>query len=309
MDMTRPTSSPGSPKAHAPMADLGAVELGGTKTLVAVGSPDGSLGEVRQIATGDGQSTLDTVAGALSSENLSAIGVAAFGPLELRPGHPGFGRMLSTPKLGWSGTDIVGHLTDRLGLPVAIDTDVNAAAVGEGRLGASAGLANHVYITVGTGVGVGIVADHRVHRALAHPEAGHMVVKRHHRDDYTGSCPFHGDCLEGMASGPAVAGRFGSDPYLLRASALDEAVDLVAFYLAQAVRNLVYTLAPERFVIGGGISKMDGFHRRVRAHLDNQLAGYGVLDEYGSSGFVVAPGLGDRSGLTGAVLMAAAVVV
>jgi fructokinase len=289
------------------MTEIGAVELGGTKTLVAVGSPAGELGEVRQIVTGDGESTLDTVAGALSGGGLSAIGVAAFGPLELRPGHPLFGRVLSTPKAGWSGTDVVGHLTDRLGLPIAIDTDVNAAAVGEGRLGAAAGLANHVYITAGTGIGVGIVVDHRVHRGLSHPEAGHMVVNRHPSDDHQGSCPFHGDCLEGMASGPAVAARFGTDAYLLRGSAADEAVDLVTFYLAQGLRNLVYTLAPERFVIGGGLSKMEGFHRRVRAHLDGQLAGYGAIEEYGSSGFVVEPGLGDRSGLTGALLLGATV--
>lgn len=289
------------------MSDIGAVELGGTKTLVSVGTSSGALGEVRQIVTGDGQSTLDTVAGALGSESLSAIGVAAFGPLELRPGHPHFGRVMSTPKHGWSGTNIVGNLEDRLGLPVAIDTDVNAAALGEGELGASAGLANHVYITVGTGIGVGIVADHQVYRGLSHPEGGHMAVKRHDQDDHEGICPFHGDCLEGMASGTSVAARFGTDAYLLRGSAAEEAVDLVAFYLAQGLRNLVYLLAPERFVIGGGISKMEGFHRRVRAHLDGQLAGYRALDEYGTSGYVVAPGLGDRSGLTGAALIGARV--
>lgn len=289
------------------MTDIGAVELGGTKSLVAVASPDGSLGEVRQIVTGDGQSTLDTVAGALSGEDLAAIGIAAFGPIELRPGHPSYGHVMTTPKPGWKGTNLVGHLSDRLGLPIAIDTDVNAAAVGEGRLGAASGLANHVYLTVGTGVGVGIVVDHRVYRSLSHPEAGHMVVKRLDGDDHTGSCPFHGDCLEGMASGPAIAARFGTDPYLLRDSEADEAVDLVTFYLAQGLRNLVYTLAPERFVIGGGVSKMEGFHRKVRAHLVGQLNSYGALEEYGSSGFVVEPGLGDRSGLTGAALIGAAV--
>jgi fructokinase len=140
---------------------------------------------------------------------LEALGVGSFGPVELRPGHQGFGHITATPKPGWAGTDMVGPFAAALGVPVGFDTDVNAAALGEGRWGAARGLRSFVYLTLGTGIGGGAVVDGRLLHGLGHPEMGHVAVGRRVGDDFAGVCPFHGDCFEGMASGPALAARFG----------------------------------------------------------------------------------------------------
>lgn len=286
----------------------GAVELGGTKTLVAVGSDEGELGETLRIETGERPGpVVDAVVEFLSGHELRAVGIASFGPLELRPAHDSFGSIVATPKPGWSNFNLVSAIGDRVEVPVAIDTDVNGAAIAEGRWGASAGLDDHIYITVGTGIGAGIVVGGKVLRGLAHPEFGHIAVEKRLDDTFAGSCPFHGACLEGLAAGPALEARFGARPSQLGAMVREQAVTLTAHYVSQAVRTLVYTVAPGRVVIGGGVSKMDGFHSAVRNQLEVQLAGYAVLPEHKSDRFVSSPGLGDRSGLIGGIALAVGV--
>lgn len=290
------------------MTLYGAVELGGTKTLVAVGNDEGGLGETLRLETGDRPGrVIDSVVEFLSRHELNSVGIASFGPLELRPGHDQFGSILATPKPGWSNFDLVSAIGDRLEVPVAIDSDVNGAAIAEGRWGASVGLDHHAYITVGTGIGAGIVVGGKVVRGLAHPEFGHITVEKHPDDDFPGRCPFHHTCLEGLAAGPALEARFGAHPSQIGPTDRGQAVMLTAFYVSQAVRTLVYTVAPERVVIGGGVSKLDGFHPAVRGQLEKQLAGYAVLPEHSSDGFVASPGLGDRSGLIGGLALAVGV--
>ena len=283
----------------------GTVELGGTKTLVAVGNGDGSLGEPLRLETGDKPGpVVDAVVEYFSQHALTSVGIASFGPLELRSGHAQFGSILATPKPGWINFNLVSAIGGRLGVPVVIDTDVNGAALAEGRWGASPGLDDHAYITVGTGIGAGIVVGGDLVRGLAHPEFGHIAVEKHPDDKYAGNCPFHKACLEGMAAGPALEARFGERPSHLGDRERAQAIDLAAFYVSQAVRNLVYTVSPERVVIGGGVSKMDGFHSAVRHHLVGQLAGYAVLPEHSSEEFVTPPGLGDQAGLVGGLALA-----
>lgn len=286
------------------MGRLGAVEIGGTKTLVAAAESVDDLVGHRRFPTTTPEDTLDAVTAYLASTNVTGVGVASFGPVELRPGHEGFGQITITPKQGWSHTPVVAWFTQKLGVPVAFDTDVNAAAVGEGRWGAAVDVDDFVYVTVGTGIGGGVVSKGSPLHGAPHPEVGHVVVRRHPNDDHPGSCPFHGDCLEGMAAGPAVAARFGRSGEALSGSDLESAVDLVAFYIAQGLRNLVYAVAPERFVVGGGVSKMTGFHQMVRGKLVDELAGYPAEAAHLDPGFVVAPGLGDLSGLAGALALA-----
>jgi fructokinase len=287
----------------------GAVELGGTKTLVTTGNGDGELGETVRLETGDKPGpVVDAIVKILAPHELSSIGIASFGPLELRPGHPDFGSILATPKPGWAGFNLVDAIGDRLGLPVALDTDVNGAALAEGIWGQSRGLDHHAYITVGTGVGAGIVISGGVLRGLAHPEFGHIAVARHPRDDFDGGCPYHRSCLEGMAAGPSLEARFGARASRLGPAETDEAVAFSAFYLAQAIRTLIYTVSPQRVVVGGGVSRLPGFHAAVRALLADQLSGYGVLQEHSAEGFIAAPGLGDRSGLMGGIALAARLV-
>lgn len=281
----------------------GAVELGGTKALVGVGTGVDDLDDVARIPTTTPGETIDRVAEHLARHGgrIEAIGVASFGPIELRKDHPGYGRITNTTKPGWSGAEVAGPLAAALGVPVVLDTDVNGAALGEGRWGAAAGLDDFVYLTVGTGIGGGAVAGGRLIAGLGHPEMGHVVVSPLDGDDFPGICVFHGRCLEGMASGPALAARYGVEPERL---ADDPAVTwLAAGYLAQGLRDMVYLLAPARVVVGGGVAKLPGMVDAIQARLGDELAGYPGLLEHGD-GFVAAAGLGDHAGLAGALILA-----
>lgn len=286
------------------MPNLGAVELGGTKTLVASGRGVADLHEPFRIETSDPATTLDLVCDRLLPADVEAVGVACFGPLELRSERGAFGHIVRTPKPGWSLTDVAGALRGRLGLPLSIDTDVNGAALGEWKWGATSGLESSAYVTVGTGIGGGVLVSGRPLHGAPHPEVGHTVVLPHPEDDHPGSCPYHGRCLEGMASGPAIAARFGRTAEDLPEDLREEALDLVTYYLAQGLRNLVYGVAPERIVVGGGVSKLPGFHQQLGRRLLTELAGYPGVDDHAAADFVVAPGLGDLSGLAGAMVLA-----
>lgn len=280
----------------------GAVELGGTKTLVAVGEDPSDLEDATRVATTDPETTLGEVVAHLSGQPLDAVGIASFGPLEVRRDHPRYGTITTTPKPGWPNTPVLETIRHALGVPVAIDTDVNGAGLGEGRWGAAAGLTDFVYITVGTGIGGGVIVGGRPVGAVGHPELGHVTVAPLRGDEYGGRCPYHGRCLEGMACGPALQDRFGPpDSWTDPAGVLG----IATHYVAQGVRNVIYTIAPQRVIVGGGVSEMPGFHDRLRSELEAQLAGYPQISEYTESDYVLSPGLGDRSGLAGALVLAA----
>ena len=285
------------------MTLFGAVEIGGTKTDVAIGTSPEDLTEPHRIPTGIPEETLGAVVDYLTGQPVDAIGVASFGPLDLDPSSTGYGRMLSTPKPGWSEVDVLGILSDGLRPPVTIDTDVNGAALGEGRWGAATGMTDFVYVTVGTGIGAGIVVGGRVVGGAAHPETGHVVVRPEPGDAFPGACPYHGDCLEGMTAGPALEARFGRSETW---AGNDAVLDLATGYVAQGVRNLVYTVAPERIVIGGGVSKLPGFHDRLRVRTGALLGDY--PHEPDLDLLISKPGLGDLSGLAGALVLAGSAV-
>ena len=279
------------------MTGYGVVELGGTKTSVGFGSSPEDLGEVVTFATSDPETTLGRVVAFLRDRSPMAVGIAAFGPLDL-----GAGRMRVTPKQGWSGIDLLGPFRP-LQVPVGLETDVNGAALGEGRWGAGRGLRSIVYVTVGTGIGGGALVDGEPLHGLGHPEMGHIAVRRQPEDLSPGVCRLHGDCLEGLASGPAIAARSGAPAEDLSDVEQRMAVEAEAFYLAQMVRDLVYMLAPERVIMGGGVARLPGLIDLVNERLVAELAGYPGLAEH-EAGFVVPPGLGDRSGLAGALILA-----
>jgi fructokinase len=289
-------------RLNAPM--YGIVELGGTKSLVGFGSTAQDISDVVRVPTTEPDETLGSLVTHLQTraEELTALGIVSFGPLELRPGHPGYGQITNTTKAGWSGASVLAPFREVFDLETGLDTDVNGAALGEGRWGAAKGLESFVYLTVGTGIGGGAVSGGRLVGGLGHPEMGHVVVIPHPDDGYPGLCPYHGGCLEGMASGPAIQARYGVRAPDLGAK-MGEAVDLVGFYVAQGIRDIVYILSPARVVIGGGVSKLPGFIESIEAHLSRQLADYPGQPEHGR-GFVVLPALGDLSGLAGAVVLA-----
>jgi len=288
---------------------FGGIEAGGTKFVCVIGTGPDDIGEPLRIDVTGPAETLEAALGffrraVAAGTRLDAIGIGSFGPVELRRGHPRYGSITTTPKPGWSGTDVVGPFAVAFGVPVGFDTDVNAAALAEGRWGAARGLGSFVYLTLGTGIGGGAVVEGRLLHGLGHPEMGHVAVPRRPGDRFEGACPFHGDCFEGMASGPAVAARFGRRAEHLEGADRAAAADLVGFYLAAGVRSLVYVLAPERVVVGGGLSGMPGVVAAARAQLRAQLAGYPGLEEHAGSEFLVPAMLGGRAGPAGTLILA-----
>lgn len=281
------------------MTLFGSVELGGTKTDVAVGTSPDDLSEPHRIPTTSPDETLGAVVEYLSARPIDSVGVASFGPLDLDTHGKRYGSMLSTPKPGWSEHPVHETIRTALSLPVNIDTDVNGAALGEGRWGATRGMRNHAYVTVGTGIGAGVVVGGSPISGPRHPEAGHITVRRHAGDDHPGTCPYHRDCLEGMAAGPALEARFGNPNTWAGNQAV---VDLATYYLAQGVAALLYLAVPERIVIGGGVSTLPGFHDRLRTESETLLADYPESPDLDL--LISTPGLGRLSGLAGGLVLA-----
>ncbi|WP_018970851.1 ROK family protein [Rubritalea marina] len=279
------------------------IELGGTKVVVAIAAADGSVQEQYRFATTTPDETLEA-AGAWLNERgvVTQLGVAAFGPIEVNPRSVDYGKVLNSPKSAWIGCNVVEVL--RAHLPqahVVLDTDVNAAVLAEAKSGAARGYENVSYITVGTGIGAGFLVDGRLSHGALHSEFGHLKTPRHPEDSYAGACPFHGDCLEGMASGTAIALRWGC-----AAQELDpghRAWDWEAWYLAHGILAMLAITSPSVVVLGGGVSQVEGLHAAVERRLRELAAGYfPVLD--GSEQFVVPPCFAQDAGIRGAFLLA-----
>lgn len=292
------------------MALFGGIEAGGTKFVCVVGTGSGDIRAEARVATTSPSETLGEVVRFFRAQQaahgqLAALGIGSFGPVDLRDGSPRFGYITSTPKPGWANTDIAGPVRREFGVPVGFDTDVNAAALGEGRYGAARRLDTFLYLTVGTGIGGGGVVGGRVLHGLVHPEMGHVPVP-HDRvaDPFAGVCPFHGDCLEGLASGPAMTARWGHAPDALPAD--HPAWALEAHYLALALQGFVCTLSPQRIVMGGGVMQTPHLLPLVRRELRVRLNGYiqSPAVQEGMDEYVVAPALGPRAGVIGALVLA-----
>lgn len=284
------------------MARYGGIEAGGTKFVCAVGTGPDDITERVRIPTTTPDETLGSVRAYFSEHDVDAVGIATFGPVETRRSHPSYGRITTTPKPGWEGADLVGAVRSVADVPVAIDTDVTGAALAEARWGAGTGRSTVLYVTVGTGLGGGVAIDGRPLHGLVHPEMGHVTVERMNGDEFEGVCPFHGDCLEGMASGPAMRQRWGRPADQLGPDTAP-AVEIEAHYLAAGFRQFVYTVAPEVIVMGGGVSHLRGIHGAVNDRLIEMMAGYATQPEH-RQGFIVAPGLGDDAGIAGALALA-----
>lgn len=282
------------------------IETGGTKIVCARAEDPREPLEVTTIPTRTPEQTLpavtDVLRGFLAQGVVDAVGVGAFGPVDVDPSSSGFGRIGTTPKPGWQGVDVLAAVRAATDAPVALETDVTAAAIGEHRWGAGLGSADLAYVTVGTGIGVGAIVAGRPLHGRAHPEAGHLTVRRHPADTFSGVCRFHGDCLEGLASGPAVRLRWGDSP-----ADVTRLVETEAFYLAQLVTALTYVLSPARVVLGGGVMQTHGLLPQVRHATADLLAG--ALGDHAASDpdseYVVPPAFGSRAGVVGALTLAA----
>jgi fructokinase len=285
----------------------GGIEAGGSKWECAVGRSPSELRATGTIPTTTPEETIGRVVSFFEREGpVAGIGIGSFGPIDRTPSSPTWGHITTTPKPGWAHTDVAGEIRRRLSVPVTFDTDVNAAALGEHRWGAARGLETFCYVTVGTGIGGGAMVDGRLVHGLVHPEFGHMRIPHDHREDpFPGVCPFHGDCWEGLASGRAVEARWGRPAHELTG---DEAVwELEARYLALGLVSVICVLAPERLVVGGGVTKEPGLLDRVRRHVAALMHGYLHADGVGaaSGNYITSPALGVQAGVLGAIALAA----
>lgn len=291
----------------------GGIEAGGTKFVCAVGTgPDDIRAEVRFPTT----SPTETIQKAISFFNeqqkllhrpLTAIGIAAFGPLDPNRASATFGFITSTPKPGWQNADLAGEIRRAMRLPVGFDTDVNGAALAEGRWGAAHGLDTFLYLTIGTGIGGGGMVGGKLMHGLIHPEMGHIRLPHDRQlDPFEGACPYHGDCLEGLAAGPALEKRWG-----VRAETLapdHPAWELEAHYLGLALSNFICTLSPQRIILGGGVMSQPHLFPLVRARTVELLNGYvqspQILQNIAE--YIVPPALGAQAGVLGAFALAKA---
>jgi fructokinase len=290
---------------------LAGVELGGTKCICILGTGVQDVRAQVELPTQSPGATLPAVEAVLDAwraagADFMAIGLAAFGPLNLQRGSPRYGWVARTVKAAWSDTELLARFARRYRLPTGIDTDVNAAARAEGRWGDAQALADFVYVTVGTGIGAGIIVDGRPLSGVHHSELGHLRIARLPGDDFPGVCPFHGDCLEGLASGPAIAARSHRNPADLAPE--DPAWDSVAHALAQLCQALVLSTGPRRIFLGGGVMvHQPQLFGMIRQRLQRSLNGYLAIDEVGPGidRFIVPSGLGAAVGPLGALAVAA----
>lgn len=277
------------------------IDAGGTafKCIVAAG-PDQILAEHKVPVTTPGETLALCAAFFREHQQVAALGIASFGPIERNRAAAAYGRITTTPKPGWANTDVVGYFAAALKLPIAFDTDVNGALLAEHRWGAAQGFGNAVYITIGTGIGVGAMCEARLLHGAMHPEAGHMRVAKLPGDHFAGVCPFHGDCVEGLASGPALAARLGCD-----AAAVGDHHAIwqtLSHYWASLCMNLALCYSPERIVLGGGVMQRTSLSAIIRASTNAQLHGY--LAGFDAATVIQPAALGQRAGALGAIALA-----
>ena len=282
---------------------VGAIEAGGTHYKCALGTADGQILRSATFATTGPDATVGQAIDffAAHGSELGALCVAHFGPVDIDRGSPRYGQVLETPKPGWAGLDVLGRYGAALGVPTVLQSDVNAAAVGEGALGAAQGLRDFVYVTIGTGIGGGVMIDGRLLNDGRHPELGHMHVGRLPDDPFPGCCPFHGDCLEGLAAGPALRARWHRGGEDLPPD--HPAWDMQARYLARMCMNLALCYAPQRIILGGGVMQPKGLLERIRSRFAEAMNGYmcpaGALED-----FICASPMNGEAAIRGALILA-----
>lgn len=282
---------------------FGGIEAGGTKFVCAVGDENGQIVEKIQLPSMEPQETLPEVIRFFQQYDLLALGLGSFGPIDVNPKSPTYGYITTTPKTDWQHYPIVQTLKVALNIPVCFTTDVNAAAFGEHMLGAARGLDSCLYMTVGTGIGAGAVVKGHILEGLSHPEMGHILVRRHPDDFYEGKCPYHRDCLEGMAAGPAIEERWGEKG--IKLANRREVWELEAYYLSQAIMHYHLILSPKIMVLGGGVMQQKQLFPLIDHQFKQWLNGYLTSPVLSSQiePYIVPPGLKGNSGIVGALLL------
>ncbi len=280
---------------------IGGIEAGGTKMVCAVGDENGVVKDRTSFPTRQPEETFADMIAYYRNWDIQALGIGCFGPLDLNRQSRTYGYITKTPKPGWGNCDIVGAFKDALGVPVGFDTDVNGAVLGEVTWGAAKGLDSAIYITIGTGVGVGVYVNGGLLHGLVHPEGGHILLIRHPKDTYEGKCPFHKNCVEGLAAGPSIEARWGKKAAEL--ADRDEVWEMEAYYIAQAITDYILSYSPQKIILWGGVMHQEKLFGMVRKEVLNLLNGYVAhetitehIDQY-----IVPPALGEDPGIMGAI--------
>lgn len=279
---------------------IGALEAGGTKMVCAVGDENGQILERASIVTENPDKTMPEILEFFRQYTLDAIGIGTFGPVDLDRTSPTYGYITSTPKISWRNFNLLGSMKREFAVPIGLDTDVNASAIGEASYGITRGLDSSIYITVGTGIGVGVILDGKAVHGMQHPEAGHILLVRHPEDNYTGRCPYHPNCLEGLASGPAIEERFGVKAAELPGDSL--AWEIESFYLAQALVDFTLVYSPKRIVLGGGVMHQKQLFPKIREKYREMLNHY--LDTpyvKDLNNYIIPYSLDDNQGIMGCI--------
>lgn len=280
---------------------IGGIEAGGTKFVCAVGDEKGDLVEKVTFPTREPKETLNEVKNFFDNYDIVSLGVGTFGPVDLNQQSQTYGTILNTPKTQWRNYNLLNQLKSKFQIPIYIDTDVNVACLGEYKYGAGKDVDSCLYITVGTGIGAGFVKAGKIFQGVNHPEMGHIFIQKHENDLFEGACPYHGTCLEGLASGSAIEKRYGKKGALLVDQ--EDVWELESYYLAQAMMNYYVILSPERIILGGGVMKQEKLYSMVRKKFIEMLNDYWMISNVDS--FIVAPGLGDEAGIRGVIELAA----
>lgn len=282
---------------------IGALEAGGTKMVCAIGNEKGEILDRISLPTLTPEETMPAMMEYFKARDIEALGIGCFGPVDPDKASPTFGYITTTPKLAWTNYNIVGEFKKALGVPVGFDTDVNGSCLGEATWGASRDVDNSIYVTIGTGVGVGIMINRQLLHGMLHPEAGHILLARHPEDTYEGKCPFHPNCLEGLAAGPAIEARWGKKAYELADNA--KVWELEAYYIAQGLVNYILTVSPQKIILGGGVMHQEQLFPMVRTEVKRLLNGYIQTEELENIDTYIVPcSLNDNQGIMGALKLA-----
>lgn len=279
---------------------IGALEAGGTKMVCAIGNEKGEIFEQISIPTETPQVTLPKIIAYFKEKEIEALGIGCFGPIDLNRKSDTYGYITTTPKLQWRNCDIVGVMKEALGVPVGFDTDVNGSCLGEVTFGCAKDLDSVIYITIGTGIGVGVYINGNLLHGMMHPEGGHMLLVKHPQDSYGGKCPYHGCCMEGLASGPAIEERWGAKAYDLKDKA--EVWEMEAYYIAQALFNYICVYSPQKIILGGGVMHQEQLFDLIRENVHKINNGYVLTREMEDlDSYIVPASLNDDQGIMGAL--------
>lgn len=282
---------------------LGALEAGGTKMVCAVGLEDGTILEQISIPTTTPEDTMPKLIAYFAKRGIEALGVGSFGPIDINQNSGTYGYILDTPKLAWKQFDLIGSLKKDLKIPMGFDTDVNASCLGEMTFGCAKELKNAIYITIGTGIGVGICIDGNLVHGMLHPEAGHILMRVHPEDTFMGNCPYHDTCFEGMAAGPAIEKRWGKKAVELEDC--KEVWELEAYYIAQALLAYILTVSPQKIILGGGVMHQRQLFPLIRQNVSKLMNGYINTKELNKmEDYIVSASLGDDQGIMGCLELA-----